>query len=310
MTDIPNQGASAPADSQTPQQTPDAPVADTVADSIIETLRFDPFKDRAAAQPAPTPTPSGAGAQASPSVTPPRADQGTGQVPNPAGAPGSNAPAPTQPQGADALTAAAQQIAAAADRLQSPQQVAPQNPNQQKDDLPSYLYDIPPQLVDALSSDDRAQRTAALQHVIAGTARAVHAELSKVINEMRQSLPQTFQQQIQAHTYRQQIRSDFYGRYPALQNEALTPIVSQATQQVMQEAAMSGRPVVWNAQMAQAIADRVFTAIPALRVQNPQAPAQVVAPQVPQAQPPHMFTPGSRPAVGNAVEADIMQTLF
>lgn len=282
-------------------------------DSIINTLRFDPFKDGG----------QGAGG-ASPSAAPPRTEpQGSvgapGTTPAPAADvqpdPNAQQPQQAQPQltGEAALVAAAQNLSAAADKLQAPAPSQQQNQQAQpKDDLPAYLYDIPPQLVDALASENPQQRTAALQTIVAGTARAVHGEVAKIINDLRTSLPAQFQQMMQAHQFRETVRRDFYGQYPMLQNEALAPIVGQATQQVLAEAAAAGRGVNWGPHMAKAIAERVFTAIPALRAgiqQAPQAPVQQAAPQ-PQPQPQHMFTPGSRPAAGSTVEADILNTLF
>lgn len=303
------QPAAQPDTSQVQQSQP-APVSNPdqeLEDSIINTLRFDPFKD----------TNQGAGV-ASPAAAPPRTEpQGSvgaaGTAPAPAATPAADPNAQNgQPSGEAALIAAAQNLSAAADKLQAPAPAQQQQQVQPKDDLPPYLYDIPPQLVDALASENPQQRTAALQTIVAGTARAVHGEMLKVINDLRTALPSQFQQMMQAHNFRETVRRDFYGQYPMLQNEALAPIVGQATQQVLAEAAAQGRGVNWGPQMAQAIAERVFGAIPALRagMQQQQQQQRPVAPPAPQPQPQHMFTPGSRPAAGSTVEADILNTLF
>lgn len=278
-------------------------------DSILDTLRYDPFAGAS----------KGAGAQTSPGATSPRSDQPV--TPPADGVPG-NAPAPTSatpaapqptpaPQpGLDALNAAAANLNNAAERIaQGPTQQQTQGP--QKDDLPAYIYDIPPALVNALASEDPVQRTTAVQHLVAGTARAVHTEVLKLVSEVRASIPQIFNQQMQAHTYRETIRKDFFGKYPMLDNPHLAPTVASVTQQVMSEIQASGGRPAWSPQLAQAIAERVFTLIPGLRGQVPSQPQPTAVPAVPQApQPPHMFTPGARPVQGPSLQAEIEQTLF
>lgn len=294
----------APADSN--QASADA----NFEDSILDTLRYDPFGSS-----------KGAGAQTSPGATSPRSEQQPAQPPVSDGVPG-NAPAPTnqgvqpqQPQpnaDAIALQAATAQLQAATQQLQSQQ--PPAQSQQKADDLPAYVFDIPPALVNALASEDPVQRTTAVQHLVAGTARAVHTEVLKLMSEVKSSIPQIFNQQMQAHTYRETIRRDFYGKYPMLDNPHLAPTVASVTQQVMSEIQSSGGRPAWSPQLAQAIAERVFTLIPGLRAQAPAAQPQQQAVQqiVPQAQsqPPHMFTPGARPVQGQSLQADIEATLF
>jgi len=304
----PGNAAQSPAPAE--QQTPSSAEAG-FEESILDTLRYDPFSGSS----------KGAGAQSSPGATSPRSDQPV--TPPADGVPG-NAPAPAsqpalapqaQPQpdpGLAALNAAAANLNNAAERIaQVPQQAQPQG--QPQDPLPNYIFDIPPALVNALASEDPVQRTTAVQHLVAGTARAVHTEVLKLMNEVKSSIPQIFQQQMQSHTYRETIRRDFFGKYPMLDNPHLAPTVASVTQQVMSEIQASGGRPAWSPQLAQAIAERVFTLIPGLRgqpgavVPQPQPPAPVV-PQVPQ--PPHMFTPGARPVQGPSLQAEIEQTLF
>lgn len=282
---------------QTPASEPQS-LTQTEEDSLIETLRFDPFKDGKTPAPAPKATP----AAASPVVTPPRVE---GVQPPPAGAPGT--PAGVAPQvdpNTQALALAAERLTTAADRLTTPQTQQPGAPSQQPE-IPPYLFDIPPQLMEAMNSDNPQQRQAAVQHLVAGTARAVHTEVVKMIGELKQNFPQLIQQQLQAHTYRENVRRDFYSKYPMLDNPHLAPTVANITQQVMGEMVAQGQRPTWSPQMAQIIAERVFSVIPGLKPQPAQPPA---AP--PRPQPPQIFTPGSRPVQGGGVEADIVDTLF
>lgn len=292
-------GTSGTDTTQTPQaETPQA-LTQTEEDSLIETLRFDPFKDGPPATPPAKATP----AAASPVVTPPRVD---GVQAPPAGAPGTPAGvAPQQPADANtqALALAAERLTTAADRLATPQTQQPGAP--QADQIPPYLFDIPPQLMEAMNSENPQQRQAAVQHLVAGTARAVHTEVNKMIGELRQSFPQLIQQQLQAHTYRENVRRDFYSKYPMLDNPHLAPTVANITQQVMGEMVAQGQRPTWSPQMAQIIAERVFSVIPGLKPQ-----AQAPAPPPPRPQPPQIFTPGSRPVQGGGIEADIADTLF
>lgn len=302
MSGAPDGGGSGPSGtdiSQQPQSEPQS-LTQTEEDSLIETLRFDPFKDGQPATPPAKATP----AAASPVVTPPRVE---GVQTPPAGAPGTPAGvAPQQPvdANAQALALAAERLTTAADRLATP---APsQQPGQpQADQVPPYLFDIPPQLMEAMNSENPQQRQAAVQHLVAGTARAVHTEVNKMINELKQSFPQLIHQQLQAHTYRENVRREFYSKYPMLDNPHLAPTVANITQQVMGEMVAQGQRPTWTPQLAQIIAERVFSVIPGLK---PQAAPQP-APQ-PRPAPPQIFTPGSRPVQSGGTEADIIDTLF
>lgn len=281
--------------------------------SVIDMLRFDPFAEKGgAAAPADS---KGAGAAASPGQASPRSEEAAPQ-PTPDGAPGTSTPAPGQPAAEapaaqpapqpaaqpSSLDVAAQRLVEAADRLQAPQQAQPQN--QPKDDIPAYLYDIPPQLLEKLDSENPADRATALQALVQGTARSVHIEVMKQINEVKAALPQIFQQMTQAAEYRAQVRKDFYGAYPVLDNPNLAPVVGQVTAQVFAEMVASGQRPSWSPQVAKTIAERVFTAIPGLR----QVPAPAAQPQAQQT-PPHVFTPGSRPAGGQSAADQIVDML-
>lgn len=281
----------------------------TTEESIIDTLRFDPFPSK---EPA-APSAKDAGATASPGTAPPRSDQPqAASQPATDGAPGTNAPAsaqpqaPQQPQAPSALDTAAQALTAAAERLQAPAPQSGQQPPAKQDDIPAYMYDIPPKLVEALSSENPQDRANALQFLVAGTARAVHTELNKVINDLKASIPQIFQQHIQSHNYREQVRKDFYGKYPMLDNPHLAATVASVSQQVMARLAATGQRPSWSPALADAIANEVFTIFPALRGQVPQPQAQP-APAAPQPQ--VMFANGSRPAATPTTEADIRETL-
>lgn len=293
--------ASAPAtDTSTPASTPSTPVEspeDRYASEMRDfedAVRFDPFADGA--------KPAGAGGTASPSGAP-RPTQGADSTAQPASTaqPG-NPPAPTQqstqqaPDPIAALQQAAQQISGAADRLQAPQQqVTPQAPT---DDTPAFLFDVPPQLTEALYSSDPAQRAAGVQYLVAGTARAAFKEAKRLVDDFSKAVPNIVAQHIQAHTYRENVRRDFYGKYPQLDNPHLAPTVASVSQAVMQTLARSGQRPTWSPQIADLIATEVFKLIPGLAKpgQPVVPPAQPTVPLNGQT-PPAIFTNGSRPAM-------------
>lgn len=279
--------------------------------SFEDIFRFDPFaaKDKAGDENGATGTASTEGTpQPSdgtvPPVTPPVAP--TGQQATQPQTPAPQTPPAQTPAQMDPVTAAnlaaAQALTAAAQNFRQP----PAQPQTPADD-PSlnYNFELPQPLVAALTHEDPNVRMRATSAMNAALAREVHTRMrAEMTRYAETTLPQMMQSMLRAHTFRETIKNDFYGKYPMLNNPHLAPMVASITTEVLNSA---GPNVSWSDQIRDSIAEKIFTMVPGLRVPAGQQPRPAAPPP---AQPPRQFTNGTRPPAGpGGMEADVLSTL-
>lgn len=317
MSGAPDNNTPTPADTGT--HTP-APAAEGFDTEFTNLFRHDPFPKSSEG----TNPPKGAGAAiASPA---PASRPGDGTATPVAPAPTTNQPVAAQPvvttaqpapqttavpsPEAQALRDAAQALTASATAMRQPQG-QPQGP--QADPSLDYLFEMPQEVAAALVNENPQVRIKAHQFVNAAMAKEVHSRIRNEFLQYAQTeVPKMIQSMLSAHTFRQNIQQDFYGKYPQFKSEALAPVVASITQKVLQSQP-AGSNVAWNDSLRDQIANEIFALIPALRSNSaPNTPApQVNSPSTPVSQPPRIFSNGARPGSSQTeVEDQIMKTLF
>ncbi len=169
---------------------------------------------------------------------------------------------------------AMQQTAAAA---------APQKaPEAEEDGTPLYEYDIPDTIVEALESEDKNHRKAALASIVKGTAQAVHRQIMSTMGNRFEEHTAGISAAQQQQGQDKQVYDDFYAAYPALENPGIRPIVQQAAQLVINETQAQG----WTPQLRDLIGQRAVAmltqaaqgVVPALGNYTPPPPGVQVVP--------------------------------
>lgn len=168
--------------------------------------------------------------------------------------------------------------------------------------VPGYDFDIPDELVDAISAEDPRVRKMALRALVKGTATAIHQEMMREIEPKLKEIPLATEASLSARqaqiAQRDAVLRDFYEKFPELAKEELSPFLANVAQKVMVETGISS----WNETLRDAVGNR---ARQILGMALPAAPVgKVVKPAVP-APPPAMAGSNTRPpnaASGRAVD--------
>jgi hypothetical protein len=139
---------------------------------------------------------------------------------------------------------------------QSPQVPVPTAPPKAQE-LPNYMFDIPPQIQNLLQSEDPVEQSRGLSALIAGMAKTVHSHVRSEYEERLkgavQEARQTFASDTQRAGIAQQVFNDFYGTYPQFNRPELRDLVANATKSVVEETKASQ----WSAGLRDKIAERV-----------------------------------------------------
>lgn len=142
---------------------------------------------------------------------------------------------------------------------------------QEQPEGPAFAFRVPPQIVQAMRSDDDAQFTAGLEALVSGVANSVWqkftGEMTTFRGAMSEQVAQTVQSQHTAATERQSIYSDFYGKFKELDNPALRPVVTMVAKQFIDEA---GPSFTWNAAFRDKLGETVKTLLSSLAPQQQQ----------------------------------------
>ena len=213
----------------------------------------------------------------------------------PAPQPGTQQPQPAdgsdaqQASSTDPLTEVKGQIAELTNLLSS-QATQQQNQEQQAeatplDSVPDYNFEVPDQLVSMLASEDAGERKQAIAALVRGTAQTVHQQMLEVVKHVQESVPNTIQQHVQQQQVQQQVNTEFYGKYPQLNNPNLRPVVAKVAQGLMQQQLAVGIQPSWSPQFMEQVGGEVLKL---LNMQQ-QAPAATPAPAVQPATTPAMF---------------------
>lgn len=103
--------------------------------------------------------------------------------------------------------------------------------------VPSYDYNVPDQLVEMMGSEDPAERKQAMSYLVKGVAQGIHQQIMSTVGSqfqnLQQNIPQTVQQMQQTQAIQQQVATDFYGKYPELNDPNVIPIVQNVAKQVL-----------------------------------------------------------------------------
>lgn len=279
----------------------------------------------------PTPSPSappepGAPAAPAPDAAPKGAPA---PVPSPAPAPAPAAPAPTPTPAPSELETLRAQVAALTTMLQQAQKpVAPSSPAPSPTGQPGapapsgddqkpiyeqpidYGLSIPPDLAEALSSEDDATRTHALTFLINGVSKAVHtrvrAEMLEVQKGLRAELG-SIPQQLDQQTQIRQTREAYFSRFPTHQNPATELLIQEELAAL--NAAQPG--AAFDANFINALGTRVNNRLATLAgIQPaPSAPAPA-APAAPAARPAPMLPSSGRGPAPAAPAASTQQDLI
>lgn len=206
-------------------------------------------------QPPPTDGPNGPG-------TPPEGQQ-QGQGTDPAAQPGM--PNEQTPQGnqppVDPTVAALQHQVQHLTGLLQQQGQQPQGEGQNNDDplgvMPDYTFNVNPQLLSMLASEDPNERGQAIAALSQGIAQTVHTQVANMVRQVRDGIPTTITEHVQNHAMQQQVHTDFYGKYPELDRPELKQVVQRAALTIMQQQMNMGIQPVWNEQLRDQVATYV-----------------------------------------------------
>lgn len=220
----------------------------------------------------------------------------------PGEAPGAVTPPPNGQTSPVDMSGLPQQIADAVRNAVKPAPAA-----ESTDDTPAYMYQIPPQLQQAMEAEDPATRAKGYAHFGAGLAKAVHTtvltQVKAMLEKAQTEIPARLRAEQDQTRRNDEVGNDFRTAHPDLANPRLGVLVYQEAQALAREqpALLGG---AWNAKFRDALAARLRTTL------GLTAPAKTK----PKA-PPKMLNGGSRPATeqltGQAKElADMFNSPF
>lgn len=292
-----NNNPNPPATTQAPAQQQPAQVPEFDVEAM---LRRDPF---AAGGSNPPPSQVNPGDPAAPAEANPQQTQLNSNNPAPAAAvpnPATQSPAAEDPNLALLRTQLAerdQEINRLRTPIQQPQ--APQQP-QSGYQGPEFNFQVPPNLLAAIYSEDPLQRTQGLSAMMQGVARATfQTVMGQVQRYYTEQVPAAIREAQANQAQAQQVHQDFYSSFPELSKPELRMLVLGTAQQLIAETGAKS----WTPQLKAALGQRVKAVL------GMGTPAATPVPVVPPTRIPG--TNGAR--VGDqrtTQERDIAETLF
>lgn len=192
-----------------------------------------------------------------------------------------------------------------------PQQIKPTEPPKPTpaEEFPSYLYEIKDDLVNAIRAEDPAIVRQAIQYIVQQTALSVHKNLRQ---EYRTHTQDAVQRYVQTHVKQtresDEVQTDFYSRYPELNNPAGRSVVIAAAQSLFTDSA----PPRYTPQLGDQIAKKAKELIASIAGVPPGPPAAPEAAPKKLKKPPVQTKPTTRPPVEkpDGLAADVQDTLF
>lgn len=172
--------------------------------------------------------------------------------------------------------------------------------------VPKYNLAMPPQVVQALRSEDEKEFALGMHAVINGIANRIWQDVTQHLQtEFAPAIVQQAQVQTTQRTELQRMNQDFFGTHKSLDNDLLRPLVQQAGALVLRARAAQGQSLDWSTELRDAIADEVYKVVPHLRPAPPAAsPAQQTQ------QPRYVAGGGSRPPQQQSTGNDFTDVLF
>lgn len=159
-----------------------------------------------------------------------------------------------------AATYAQQQVGVSSPGHELPGVVAPAVP----EPLPNYNYNIAPELVSAIQSEDPGMAARGLSALVAEVANAVHTQVRQEYRGyVQQQVPQLATNAVQHQQglveARKSLREDFFGTYPqfgeAQKTNPLDPVIQSVTGEVMRDLGFRE----WNDVVKNTVAYRLHT---------------------------------------------------
>lgn len=308
-------------------QTQGANGADTGADtggglpSAADILAFDPFgpaensdstagaadakpADDKGGEPGKTPAPAAATPPLKAGETVPLGADGKPLV-DPNAAPAAPATTPQAQPTANLEQLIRDQTAAITTALNKPAEPAAKT----EEPPPKYNLGLPPEVIGLLRSEDEGEFAKGMHTVINGISNRLWADFQTHIGEViQQRVPALLNEQNSARTEQEKVATDFYGKYENLRNEALQPLIQSIGLQISNERTATGKSNAWSAEIRDEIAERIFTAIPALR---PAAAPQAQTPPggTGAKKPPFASGAGARPDATPDASAEFRELL-
>lgn len=171
-----------------------------------------------------------------------------------------------------------------------------------------YPAHVPDEMLNALFPDMEPEQKAgakqALGFFATSLAASVHANVAKqVAEQVAQQVQQRVVQDTSVQTQRQarleQVRQDFYGKFPQLEN--FVPLVTEEAVKLQKETGISD----WSPEFRDALGSRVIRRLQAAGFATPAQPGNGAS------QPAHQARPGARPsAPANSPEEQITNEIL
>lgn len=176
----------------------------------------------------------------------------------------------------------------------------------------AYGLQIPPDLAQALSSDDDGERISALNFLINGVAKAVHTRVRAEALSLRDAVRSEIGQAISGHDQQRQVqamRESYFSAFPTHRNPATELIIQQEL-----AALIAAQPdAQWDTNFVNALGSRVNAKLAELAATATPTPAPAPAPS-PAPRPAPMLPAGGRggsPAPAAAsTQQDVLDELF
>lgn len=170
-----------------------------------------------------------------------------------------------------------------------------------KPKLPQYDFNIPDELIGALTGDDLGKFKQGVSALAKGIAMATHAQMVKHLEEAMSprfaAIPELIQTMANNQRQLKTVHDDFYGKYPELNHPELKGFVKTIGEQVAKELGKKA----WDAELRDSTAKRVKEILSVTTGKKTEAKA-----------PPKMLpSQGARPSTqANDASAEIVDVLF
>ena len=291
-----------------PASTPPSDDGEDSTDRIKKILEFDYFNDgegapkKPEAKPATPPKPAEPAAAATPPAAPSTPPAVPPAPPTPPATPPQVSPGEMELRNQNqlmlqSLRALQAELAALKKAPPTPAPAATA-PGQQPQQYGNYAFAMPAELVQGLRSEDPNVVAQSLSNLVRGIGENVHKQVMEAVEaRVPEWAAPRIQESIQSYQQEQNMRQDFYTRYPNLNSEAYRPFVQQAAQQVM--SLYPGVP--WSAQIRDSIGQYAIQLVNQVYGQRQTTPGvagafgMVPTPSIPQ---PPATAPVAPPGVG------------
>jgi chemotaxis protein histidine kinase CheA len=176
-------------------------------------------------------------------------------------------------------------------QAQQQQQAQQTQQAQQQQQQQEFGFNVPDEYMNAINSEDPAQRKQALNQLLSATAQSIYARTTQEMNQRFAQIPNQMEPVLNAREYEQRIKQDMYGTYPEL--VGMEAQVAAVATQLQQQGVFPGGG--WNENFRDAIAEKLSPMVPAIqqRIQQNRAARGIGVPPAPP--PSNVLPPGVNP---------------